>query len=57
MSSDGKGNRKLRRPKCPKCSDRGYVFAFDRVRGRMAGPARLVRCVKCVAGKDWNGKP
>lgn len=54
MASDGKGNRKLRAPRCPKCRDAGYTITMDRVRGKLAGPARKKRCARCQAGKSWK---
>jgi len=45
-----------KRPLCPKCSDRGWVFEFVRSKGKIAGMKRI-RCMKnCRAARAWDGK-
>lgn len=48
--------KKYKKPLCPKCSDRGWVFEHLRSKGRIAGYER-VRCKKnCQAAQKWDGK-
>lgn len=44
----------MRFPKCPKCSDQGYVLKEERAGGKIVG-YRKIRCLKnCEASRTWT---
>lgn len=49
MASDGKGNRKHRKPLCPKCNDCGWLLRWGPL-GVRGGHVVRIRC-RCAAGK------